>query len=123
MAPPRPTTIAEYIKAAAPVTRPHLRKLHQILKSVAPDAEEAIKWGVPFFVEPRFLFSFSAFKGYCVFVPSAAVLEHFREDLAQHSTTKNFLQLPYGQPLPDALIRKLVRYRLKHLGEGDGFWG
>ena len=41
-----------------------------ILKSVAPEAEEAIKWGTPFFVEPRFLFAFSAHKAHLNFVVS-----------------------------------------------------
>ena len=57
-----PTTIAEYIGAAPREGQPHLRRLYAILKSVAPEAEEAIKWGTPFFVEPRFLFAFSAHK-------------------------------------------------------------
>ncbi len=62
MALPRPTTIAEYIRAAPAVGQPHLCKLCKILKSVAPKAEETIKWGTPFFVEPRFLFAFAAYK-------------------------------------------------------------
>ena len=63
MASKRPTTIAEYIRAAPREGQPHLRRLYAILKSVAPEAEEAIKWGTPFFVEPRFLFAFSALQG------------------------------------------------------------
>ena len=39
----RPTTIAEYIQAAPREGQPHLRRLYAILKSVAPEAEEAIK--------------------------------------------------------------------------------
>ena len=60
MAGKRPTTIAEYIRAARGEGQPHLRRLYAILKSVAPQAEQVIKWGTPFFVEPRFLFAFSA---------------------------------------------------------------
>jgi uncharacterized protein YdhG (YjbR/CyaY superfamily) len=60
----RPTTIDAYIRAAPREGQPHLRRLHEILKSVAPQAEEAIKWGTPFFVEPRFLFAFSAHKAH-----------------------------------------------------------
>jgi len=47
----RPTTIAEYIQAAPAEGQPHLRQLYALLKKVAPDAQEAIKWGNPFFVE------------------------------------------------------------------------
>ncbi len=65
-----------------------------ILKSVAPEAEEAIKWGTPFFVEPRFLFAFSAHKAHCNFAPTPAALEAFRKELEKHKTTKNYLQIP-----------------------------
>ena len=63
----RTTTIPEYIRSAPREGQPHLRRLYEILKSVAPEAEEAIKWGVPFFVEPRFLFAFSAHKAHLNF--------------------------------------------------------
>jgi uncharacterized protein YdhG (YjbR/CyaY superfamily) len=124
MASKRPATIAEYIQAAPREGHLHLRRLYAILKSVAPEAEETIKWGVPFFVEPRFLFSFSAFKAHCVFAPTPAALKQFRKELKSHKTTKNFLQLPYDTPLPEELIRKIAEYRLAIVGErkDDAFW-
>ena len=122
MARKRPTSIAEYIRAAPRARQPHLRRLYAILKSVAPEAEETIKWGNPFFVEPRFLFAFSAHKAHCNFAPTAAALEPFRKELENHKTTKNYLQLPYDKPLPEDLIRKIAEYRLRNLGDGDGFW-
>jgi len=124
MAGKRPTTIAEYIKAAPRDAQPHLHQLYAILKSVAPKAEETIKWGNPFFVEPRFLFAFSAFKAHCNFAPSAEALKAFRKELVGHQTTVNFLQLPHDQPLPEALIRKIAKYRVKVVRESDSdtFW-
>jgi uncharacterized protein YdhG (YjbR/CyaY superfamily) len=120
----RPTTIAEYIRAAPRQGQPHLRRLYVILKRVAPDAEEAIKWGTPFFVEPRFLFAFSAHKAHLDFAPNAATLKAFRKELEQHKTTKNFLQIPYNTPLPETLIRKIAQYRVRVVreGGGKGFW-
>ena len=52
----RPPTIAEYIQTAPQEGQLHLHQLYALLRKVAPDAQEAIKWGNPFFVEPRFLF-------------------------------------------------------------------
>jgi uncharacterized protein YdhG (YjbR/CyaY superfamily) len=120
----RPTTIAEYIRAAPPEGQAHLRRLYAILKSVAPEAEEAIKWGTPFFVEPRFLFAFSAHKAHLNFVPTAAGLEPFRKELEKHKTTKGMLQISYGKPLPEDLIRKIAERRLRDVHErGDNaFW-
>ncbi|MEY4562182.1 MAG: hypothetical protein RLZZ618_1459 [Pseudomonadota bacterium] len=69
---PGPTTIPAYIDAAPPEGQALLRQLYALLKSVAPKAEEAIKWGTPFFVEPRFLFAFSAHKAHLSFTPTEA---------------------------------------------------
>jgi len=120
----RPTTIAEYIQAASRESQPHLRRLYAILKSVAPQAEEAIKWGAPFFVEPRFLFAFSAHKAHCNFAPTPAALEAFRKDLEVHKTTKNYLQIPYDKPVPEELVRKIAAHRLRTVREreDDAFW-
>ena len=120
----RPTTIAEYIRAAPREGQPHLRRLYAILKSVAPEAEEAIKWGNPFFVEPRFVFAFSAHKAHLSFAPTAAALEAFRKDLNNLKTTTHFLQIPYSTSLPEDLIRRIAEYRLQvvRAREDESFW-
>ncbi len=124
MASKRPRTIAAYIRAAPREGQPHLRRLYAILKSVAPAAEEVIKWGTPFFVEPRFVFAFSAHKAHLSFAPTAAALEAFRKELETHQTTKGTLQIPYNKPLPEALVRKIAEHSLKDVRERkDGaFW-
>ena len=123
MAIKRPTTIAEYISAAPAEGQPHLRKLYAILKRVAPKAEEVIKWGTPFFVEPRFLFAFSAHKAHCNFSATMSALEPFRKEMKDYKiTSAGLLQLPYNKPLPVDLIRKIAEYRLRNMGEGDDFW-
>ena len=124
MASKRPGSIGEYIEAAPPEGRALLRQLYALLKAAAPDATETLKWGNPFFVEPRFLFAFSAHKAHLSFAPMAATLEHFREDLKTHLTTSNFLKIPYDQPLPEDLIREMPAYRVRVVGErqDDGFW-
>jgi uncharacterized protein YdhG (YjbR/CyaY superfamily) len=122
MASKRPTTIAEYLRAVPREGQPHARRLYAILKGVAPKAQETIKWGTPFFVEPRFVFAFSAHKAHCSFAPSLAAMKAFRKELAKHETTANFLKLPYDKPLPEALIRKIAKYRLRNMGKGGSFW-
>src|SRR5678816_3784051 len=99
MASKRPTTIAEYIQAAPRESHLHLRRLYAILRSVAPNAEETIKWGVPFFVEPRFLFSFSAVKSHCVFAPTSAALNRSRSELKSRKARKNFIEISKGKRL------------------------
>ncbi len=124
MAAKRPTTIAEYIRAAPKSGQPYLRRLYAILQGVAPEAQQVIKWGNPFFVEPRFLFAFSAHKAHLSFAPTAEALEAFRSELTDHQTTKNFLQLPYDRPFPEELIRRIAKHRVRVVAEreDEGFW-
>lgn len=124
MAGKRPETIDEYIQAAPLEGQPHLRRLYALLKSVAPEAEEAIKWGTPFFVEPRFLFAFSAHKAHLNFTPMPAGLEPFQKELKNHKTTKGSLQVPYSKPLPEDLIRRMAEHSLRVVSEreDDAFW-
>jgi uncharacterized protein YdhG (YjbR/CyaY superfamily) len=124
MAGKRPTTIVEYIRAAPSDGQPQLRRLYTILERVAPEAEQAIKWGTPFFVEPRFLFAFSAHKAHCNFVPTANALKAFRKELSKHKTTKRSLQIRYGEPLPEDLVRRIAEYCVREVTEreDDAFW-
>ena len=118
----RSRTIAEYIESAPPHAQEHLRKLHALLKQVAPDATEAIKWGTPVFEAHRILFAFSAHKAHINFAPTPAALKPFRDELAKHKTGKGTLQIPYDKPFPAALVRKIARYRVKDLRENDAKW-
>jgi uncharacterized protein YdhG (YjbR/CyaY superfamily) len=119
-----PATITEYIEAAPSAGHPHLWKIYAILKRVAPEAQEAIKWGTPFFVEPRFLFAFSAHKAHLNFAPPEVCLAPFRKELEAYKTTKHFLQVPYTQPLPEDLIRRIAEHCVQTVSErdGDAFW-
>ena len=117
-----PLTIAEYIAAAPPAGRAHLREVYAILRSVAPKAEATIKWGAPFFIDPRFIYSFAAFKKHCVLAPTPAALAAFAKELEGHQTTINYLKIPYDVPVPKALIRRIAKYRLTHMGDRDTFW-
>jgi|SRR4051812_43348550 uncharacterized protein YdhG (YjbR/CyaY superfamily) len=120
----KPETIDAYIAAAPAAGQAHLRRLHALLKSVAPKAQEAIKWGMPFFIEPRFLFSFSAHKAHLDFAPSADLLQRYAPQLGEYKATLHMLQVRYDQPLPEALIRKMARERVAELRarKDDSFW-
>ena len=124
MANTRPTTIAGYIRAAPHEAQAHLRVLYAILRSVAPNAKETIKWGTPFFVEPRFLFAFAAHREHLSFAPMAAGLEPFRKRLGKHDSTKNTLKIPYGGPFPTVLVRKIAARCVREVArrKSDGFW-
>ncbi len=118
----KPKTVPEYIAAAAPEARPLLRELRALLRKVAPEAAEAIKWGQPVYEQQRILFSFSAHKSHVNFMPTGPALLPFKKDLADFKVGKDTIQLPLGAPLPKALIRRVAAYRLRQVRDFDARW-
>ncbi len=118
----KPTTIAAYIASAPAQAQPLLKELYALLKGVAPDAQEAIKWSSAVFEEGRILFAFSAHAKHINFIPTPASLEPFRKELEGRTVGRISLQLPYDKPLPKALIRKIAKHRLKDVRENDARW-
>jgi uncharacterized protein YdhG (YjbR/CyaY superfamily) len=118
----RPTTVTEYINAAPEAAQAKLNEIRSILKEVAPDATEALKWGSPVFEEKRILFSYSAYKSHLNFMPTRSALEPFKEELAEYTTGKDTIQFPYDKPLPKALIVKIAAYRAWEVREKDSKW-
>ena len=118
----KPKTIAQYIKAAPKEAQPKLRELHKLLREVAPDAEEGLKWSMPAFSYQRILFAFAAFKKHIGFYPTPAPLVAYAKELTGFKTSKGAIQLPYDQPLPVELIKKLAAHRVHDLVENDAKW-
>jgi uncharacterized protein YdhG (YjbR/CyaY superfamily) len=115
----KPTTVAQYVAAAPEQARKKLRELRVILKEVAPEATEAIKWGHPVLEDKRILFSYSAHKTHLNFMPTRTALEPFREELKNYKTALDTIQFPYGEPLPKARIKRIAKYRVKEVAEGS----
>jgi uncharacterized protein YdeI (YjbR/CyaY-like superfamily) len=56
-----------YIEKSADFAKPILQQLRKIVHSAAPEIEEDIKWGVPFFLYKGPLCHMAAFKQHCAF--------------------------------------------------------
>lgn len=115
-------TVTQYIHAAPKEAQKKLREIRVILKSVAPEARETLKWGSPVFEQRRILFSYTAFKSHLNFMPTGPAMKPFRKELAKYRTGKDTIQFPYDKPLPRVLIRKIAAYRFKQVREKDARW-
>jgi uncharacterized protein YdhG (YjbR/CyaY superfamily) len=118
----KPTTIAEYISSAPKEAQKKLREIRAILKKVAPNATETLKWGSPVFEEKRILFAFTAFRSHLNFMPTHPAMKPFKKELAEYITGKDTIQFPYNKPLPKVLIRKIAAFRVKQVREKDARW-
>jgi uncharacterized protein YdhG (YjbR/CyaY superfamily) len=118
----KPTTIAEYISSAPEEAQKKLREIRAILKKVAPNATETLKWGSPVFEEKRILFAFTAFRSHLNFMPTHPAMKPFKKELGEYTTGKDTIQFPYDKPLPKVLIRKIAAFRVKQVREKDARW-
>jgi uncharacterized protein YdhG (YjbR/CyaY superfamily) len=118
----KPQNITEYIQAAPKEAQEKLREIRSILKEVAPNATESLKWGSPVLEEKRILFAYSAYKTHLNFMPTRSSLEPFKKELAEYTIGKDTIQFPYDKPLPSTLIRKIATYRRKEVLENDALW-
>jgi len=118
----KPTTVNEYINSAPIQAQEKLRELRTILKKVAPDAKESLKWGSPVFEEKRILFAYSAFKSHLNFMPTHTAMSPFKKELEEYITGKDTIQFPYDKPLPEELISKIAVFRVREVREKDVRW-
>jgi len=102
--------IAQYVKAQDASIQPFLIELYEILRSVSDDATEKIAYGIPTFYLDGNLIHFAAHKHHMGLYPGPEAIEAFSGSLGNLSFSKGAIQLPYGQPLPKALLQDIVRY-------------
>ena len=92
-----------------------MQTIRKIINEVVPGVEETISYQIPCFKYHGYLIYYCAFpKHISLSHPySDAFWEHFKADLAGYKTSKSVIQIPMDKPLPEALIRKMVRFRKK----------
>jgi uncharacterized protein YdhG (YjbR/CyaY superfamily) len=105
--------IDEYIDGFPETTQATLTMLRLEIQKAAPDAEEAIKYGIPTFTFRGNLVHFAAYKNHIGFYPTPSVIIYFSSQLLNYVTSKGAIQFPIGKPIPLLLIRKMVKFRLK----------
>jgi uncharacterized protein YdhG (YjbR/CyaY superfamily) len=80
-----------------------------------PNATEGIKYGIPtFFLEGEAICGIMAHKKHIGFYPySGSILRMFPELEGTYEMSQGALRLVPGEPLPKALLRKLIKARIK----------
>ena len=106
-------TIDEYIAAYPKDIRILLKTLRKAIRLSAPGAEETISYQMPAFRLKGILVYFAAFKNHIGFFPTASAVEAFKEELASFETSKGTVRFPLDKPLPIALVKRIVKYRVK----------
>ncbi len=103
--------VDQYIAAAPKAAQPHLRRLRELIRSGAPKAEERISYGMPYYRYHGHLMYFAVFKNHIGLYPVGNADKHL--EMSAYMTGKGTYRFPLDQPLPIALIRRLVKTRVK----------
>lgn len=109
--------IDEYISLFPKNIQKMLEEVRTTIRKAAPDAEEAISYGIPTFKLNGNLVHFAAFKSHIGFYPTPSGIEEFEKELSVYKQGKGSVQFPVDKPLPLDLIRKIVKYRIKKNAE------
>lgn len=105
--------VDEYISGFAPDVQVRLQALRQIIREAAPNAEEKISYQMPTYALHGNLVHFAAYKNHIGFYPAPSGIEAFRDELSVYKGAKGSVQFPLNQPLPEELIRRIVKFRVK----------
>ena len=103
-----------YLRGVEEPKRSTLQALRRTILEIIPEAEEVISYRVPAFrVQGKTVAGFAALKPHWSFLPfSGSVLPRLADDLHGYTMTKSALHFPVDEPLPKALVQKLIAVRL-----------
>jgi uncharacterized protein YdhG (YjbR/CyaY superfamily) len=108
-----PNDVDDYLAGVPEPARSTLKKVRAAIRSaVPPEATEAISYRMPAFMHKGTLMWYAAFSDHCSLFPTASVIEAFKDELKNFSTSKGTIQFPVDKPLPATLVRKLVKARI-----------
>jgi uncharacterized protein YdhG (YjbR/CyaY superfamily) len=106
-------TVDEYIAALPAEARNKLQSLRKTIRQAAPEAEEVISYDMPAFKWNRVLVWYGAHTQHIGLYPRASAMTAFKDDLAAYKTSKGAIQFPIDKPIPAALVKKIVKFRMK----------
>lgn len=110
-------TVDEYISTFESRNKLLLEELRAVIREAAPRAEELISYNIPAIKQYSVLVYFAGYEKHIGFYPTPGPIQVFKNDLKKFKTSKGAIQFPFDLPIPKALVKKIVRYRMKEDAE------
>jgi uncharacterized protein YdhG (YjbR/CyaY superfamily) len=108
-----PKSIDEYIDRFPKDVQVLLSAMRRTIRKAVPKTEESISYGIPTFTLNGRLVWFAAFKKHIGFYPGAGAIAAFKKELSPYKSAKGSVQFPFDEPLPLALVTRIVKFRVK----------
>ena len=106
-------SVEDYLSKLPANTREKAESLRNAIRQAAPEAEEAVSYNIPAFRWKGMLVWYAAFKNHIGFYPKASAIAAFKKELAGYKTSKGAIQFPIDEPIPVALVKRIVKFRLR----------
>ncbi|MEZ0371430.1 MAG: iron chaperone [Candidatus Sericytochromatia bacterium] len=103
--------IDAYIQAFPEQTQAKLNQIRQLIRAEAPDATEKISYQMPTYDLNGNLVHFAGYEKHIGFYPGAKGISTFEAELQPYKHAKGSVQFPLSKPLPQALIKRIVKFR------------
>jgi uncharacterized protein YdhG (YjbR/CyaY superfamily) len=103
---------AEYADGFPNDVRQLLQQICRTIQKAAPDAEETISYGIPAFRQGGILLWLAAHAHHIGFYPGASGIAAFKKEVAQYKHAKGSVRFPLDEPLPLALVTRIVQFRV-----------
>jgi uncharacterized protein YdhG (YjbR/CyaY superfamily) len=113
--PAPPVTIDEYIAGCTPKAQSILHRIRQTVRDAAPEAEELISYRMPAFRLGGMLVYFAAFKNHVGLYPPVRGDARLEAAVAPYAGEKGNLRFALDRPIPFALIKRIIRLRVRQL--------
>lgn len=116
-------TVDEYIAKADQPARVMMKQLRAAIKSAAPKAKEMISYDIPFYEykSPGYkgrLVYYGAFTNHVsIFIVPRKVPPELAKQMKPYKKSKSSLHFVFGKKPPIALVKKLVKLRMKEIDE------
>jgi len=108
-----PTNFEEYAEAFPPRVRTILSKIRATIRKAVPDVDERISYRMPAFKLNRDIAYFAAFKNHIGFYPPVRGDAALKKAASVYAGPKGNLQFPLDEPIPYALIARIVKSHAK----------
>jgi uncharacterized protein YdhG (YjbR/CyaY superfamily) len=109
--------IDAYLETLDQPKRQTLSELRDAIMEVVPDAEQCISYNYPAFrLDGKVIAGFGAFKNHLSYFPhSGSVLSALKVELTGFSMSTGALRFAVDEPLPRALVRRLLETRMDQI--------
>lgn len=117
----KPETIEAYLETIPAEAIETVHKIRQIIQKAAPKAEEGLSYGIGGFKQNgKYFIYYSGYKKHTSIYPAPRGHKEFEEELSNYKGGKGTVQFPLDKPLPTALIKRIVLFRLGENEEKAG---